>query len=95
VFRNARQPNSVCALQTAGPLGPVILERNEALHLARAETRLQPLDQSRQPFALALPVREELAVRRCALDDVLGLQGELERRRGQLQPGEPLAQQHE
>ena len=73
----------------------MVLDRAEALHLVGAEARLQPLDQSRQAFVLALPGREELGVGRGALDDVLGLQRELERRRRQLHLRQALAQQHQ
>ena len=48
------------------------------------EARLQPLDQPRQAFVLALRRREQLAVGRRAPGDVLGLQAQLERRRRQL-----------
>ena len=90
-----RRPPRIGPLQAARALGTVIAQRRQPLHLIGTEARLQPLDQARQAEVFALPRREQLLVRRGPLDDVFGLQRELERRRRQLQLAQALAQEHE
>jgi hypothetical protein len=72
----------------------VVFDQGQALHLLVAEARLQSLDEPREPFALALRAREQLAARRLAVDDVMAGQAQLQRGRGQLHAREAFAQQH-
>ena len=81
-------------LQHAAALGPVVVQRHQALNLLGPQARLQALDQPRDAFAFTACRGEQFGVGRCAVRHVGAVQLQVERGGHELQVGQPLAQQH-